>query len=97
MNRTEVANNLFDSIDIIIDRKIAKLELDRTIPMKIVAINSYDNSYTAEYQGARHIVYPIGTDAYKENNTVWVLVPQNKFSNDKFILGPISAERALKK
>jgi hypothetical protein len=41
-NKMEVANALFDSIDIIIDKKLEKLGFDRTIVAEVIAEKTVD-------------------------------------------------------
>ena len=95
MNRTEVANNLFDSIDVIVDRKLQKLSFDRCVLMQIVAPVSnnegkYHNKYVVKNQNYKTEAYALnGYKTYNKGDMVWILIPQNSYKREKFILGQV--------
>lgn len=88
MNKTEAANNLFESIDVIVDRKLQQLSFDRCVLMKVVKATG--NKYTLKYQDYLQEAYAInGYKQYAAGDMVWVLIPQNSFKEEKFILGQV--------
>ena len=93
LTRNEIVNNIFESIDIIVDQKLKKLKLDRTITCQLYShIPNSDGSYELQYQDLRFRAFPIGehdfiTNAEKYDYRLQVLIPENDFRNKKYIIG----------
>ena len=86
-NKQEVANAIFDSIDIIVNQKLQKLAFNTTI---IGRVNKrYSNmDYEVIYQDRKIRAISLGP-IYEEDNMVYVMVPNNKSDYSAFILGVI--------
>lgn len=86
-NKQEVANAIFDSIDIIVNQKLQKLAFNTTI---IGRVNKrYSNvDYEVIYQDRKIRAISLGP-IYEENNMVYVMIPNNKSDYRAFILGVI--------
>ena len=89
MQYAEIANQIFDAIDIIVDKKLEALAYDRCIVAKVTGISDSNlKEYFCSYQDA--IFKAIFNDKNREleiDSFVYVLVPQNNFQNKKFIIG----------
>lgn len=86
-NKQEVANAIFDSIDIIVNQKLQKLAFNTTI---IGRVNKrYSNmGYEVIYQDRKIRAISLGP-IYEEDNMVYVMIPNNKSDYSAFILGVI--------
>lgn len=86
-NKQEVANAIFDSIDIIVNQKLQKLAFNTTI---IGRVNKrYSNmDYEVIYQDRKIRAMSLGP-IYEEDSMVYVMVPNNKSDYSAFILGVI--------
>ena len=88
MNSGQIAENIFGAIDTIIDKKLREAKYDSTISAKIIKVlDSNLGRYEVQYQDAKFTVLSVGGGAYQVNDYVYVLVPTNDFSRDKYILG----------
>ena len=78
--------NLFQSIDTIVNARIANLPFDQTIECEVFDITDADKGrYKVKYQASLFIAYG-DKNAYNKGDIVYVSIPQNDFSLDKFIL-----------
>lgn len=94
MSQEKIADNIFASIDIIVDKKLQQLSFDRTVRAEVVKLlNTNLNIYQVMYQGVKFQAFNTNNYSYQKKDLVWLLVPENDFDNDKFILGPISQQR----
>lgn len=86
-NKQEVANAIFDSIDIIVNQKLQKLAFNTTI---IGRVNKrYSNiDYEVIYQDRKIRAMSLGP-IYEEDKMVYVMIPNNKSDYSAFILGVI--------
>lgn len=81
------AENLFQSIDTIIDARLANLQFDQTIECEIINVDEdWDGKYIVKYQASNFTAK--GTpNAYKINDIVYVQIPKSDFTQEKFIVG----------
>lgn len=86
MNSTDYSNAIFNSIDIIVDKKLRELGFDKTIKCKVKADTSENALVSVEYQGITFFADRLDK-IYKKDDIVYVLIPQNDMSNKKFIIG----------
>lgn len=78
---------IIDAIELIIDKKLSQFACDKTI---IATVMSYENDlkYTLQFQDVTFTAYALSNNTiYTKGQQVYVLIPQNDFSNKKFILG----------
>lgn len=92
-NKMEVANALFDSIDIIIDKKLEKLGFDRTIVAEVIADKTADG-YQVKYQDSKFNARPIGNTEYSIGDYVYVVILSNNMKRAKFIYGKVQKGEA---
>ena len=97
MTTTDIQNTLYKTIDVIVNKRIEDLHLDKTIECVI------DSCIDIEY-GKYRVKYGSGFfDAYARNNdeiyipqtAVYVLVPENDFNNKKTIIGKANTGIAI--
>lgn len=89
MNKMDFANNLFDAIDTIVDKKLKELQFNRCILGHVIQTPDKENNplYKIQYQDMILFAVPIDDIAeYSVDDLVYVLIPNNDFSNTKFIL-----------
>jgi hypothetical protein len=89
---SDYIESLFQGVDILIDKKLENLAFDTTA---ICTITDDSNSKNGEYQvtdgSVTYIAYS-EEDKYKKGNQVRVSIPNNDYSQKKFILGKYAAE-----
>lgn len=90
-NKNEIANSLFEAIDIIVDKKLSSLDFDRTIVGEIEG--RAERGYKVRYGDTSFIAYSAdrGT-SYAPGAAVYILIPKNNFSNTKIILSAVGAQ-----
>ena len=79
----ENIENLFQSIDTIVNARIANLPYDQTIECEIIKKEN-DNSYLVKYQASTFTA--ISKEIFEPKDIVYVQVPQGDFTQDKFIV-----------
>ena len=90
-NKNEIANNLFEAIDIIVDKKLSSLTFNRTIVGEI--IEPADGGYRVRHQDSTFIAYPADRGvSYQSGAAVYVLLPNNSFNNTKIILSSVAKQ-----
>ena len=88
----EVQESLFKAIDSLVNDRLDKYSIDKTITCNIVKCsNALKHEYIVNYQGGNMTAYAEDETAYSKNASVYVLVPEGNFSNKKIILGKASA------
>lgn len=89
---SKFSEDLFQSIDTIIQQRIENLPYDRTIVCKIKSLDSKKiGKYTVLYQDTELIAYSESMD-YKPDEEVYVSVQQGDFSKKKMITGRVIEE-----
>lgn len=88
-----IENNIFNAIDIIVDRAIAKAGYDKTVTAFIVdCVNENLGKYKVRYQDS---IYEATSDntmtKYAKNTEIYLLIPEGDFSKRKKILGTVDA------
>lgn len=86
---------ILKAIDAVVTQRNNELKLDKTITAivkKNVGIRNNKPLYEVEYEGGRLIATAQNsTDSYIPNTSVYVLIPQGNFSNEKIIIGRASS------
>lgn len=87
-----LTEQILQAVEIVADEKISKLEYDKTIRATIFSIVNLDTGeYKVRYNG--NIFSAFATDlkaTYKIDDSVYVIVPEGKFSNKKMITGLVT-------
>ena len=79
---------LAESISYLVDNKVGKLDRDKTITATIVVCNnSLTHEYKVSYNNGFFNAYASGDATYRQNQLVYVLVPEGDFSKRKMIIG----------
>lgn len=86
------AEQIFNAIEIIANKKISGLKYDKTIKGKIVQIvNLNTGEYRVEYSGGIFLAYSQDlTKKYKVNDEVYVNIPEGDYSGRKLIVSKAS-------
>lgn len=86
---------ILKAIDAVVTQRNNELKLDKTVTAivkKNVGIRNNKPLYEVEYEGGRLIATAQNsTDSYIPNTSVYVLIPQGNFSNEKIIIGRASS------
>lgn len=89
---SNIANNILNSIDLIVEKRLQDADYDKTIKAEIIEQeNVFLNRYRAKYQEAIILVYGQGDTQYHAGDQVYVLVPKNDMSLDKQIVGMVKS------
>ena len=76
-------DKICSAIDLITERKIQRLEFNRTISATIInADNSKDGEYTLNDGSSSFLAYSENTN-YKVDDQVYVTIPNNDFNGQK--------------
>lgn len=81
--------NLFNSVDIIVQSRLNDLGYDKTELCTIEEVRG-DKEYYVSNGSARFTAYAQGTDRYTKGMSVYVTVPQGNYNNQKIIIGRYS-------
>lgn len=82
---------LAESIDYLIKNRVDKLDRDKTITATIVTcLNSLTQEYKVEYNNGMFTAYAPEGSSYRQNQMVYVLVPEGDFTKKKMIIGAAS-------
>ena len=84
----QIADSLFDAIDILLEKKINEAGFDRTIKAVVKQVlDTAKGHYMIEYEGQLGEAWSLKQDTYNVNDEVYVLVPGQKEQREKYILG----------
>ena len=84
---TDIAESLFQSIDIISKNQLKSLSFDTTVEATIIdASRAQDGIYTVSTGNSNFLAYSTEV-GYKENDAVMVTVPQGDYNKQKMIIG----------
>lgn len=90
-SKKEVADSIFSSIDIIVNRKLEKLAFNKTIIGEINRVLP-NGAYEIKYQDRLFTAVSVSDNTYAKGIMVYVLLPNNNSSNTSFILGALAPE-----
>jgi hypothetical protein len=77
----DYAEELFNAVGILLDKKIESVKFDETIVATIVDASKADiGIYTVSTGNAKFIAYSVET-VYRENDIVMVTIPQGNYDN----------------
>lgn len=93
-DKTAIANNLFEAVDIIVDKKLQSLPYNRTLVGEILfAIQG--GGYKIQAEELIFIAYPADRNIKYTNGTkVLVSIPNNSMNSTKIIIGAIGSQMA---
>lgn len=86
-NKQEIADAIFNSIDVIVDKKLEALAFNKTIVAQIVAPFDAEKGYLVKSQNISFFARPIGAEVYTQGDIVYILVPNNSSNQARFIIG----------
>lgn len=82
----DLIEELFQSMDLIIDSKLNRLNYDITELCSIEEVKG-NNEYYVSNGSAKYIAYAQGDNKYSEGTSVYVVIPQGDYNNQKLIVG----------
>lgn len=89
MNKVDIAENLFEAVDVILDQRIKKLKFSQCYLMEVIEETKTVGVYSVKYQG--HKYKALGTGyVYHKGDMVWVLAPRNTLEDELTITGIVS-------
>lgn len=86
-NKQEIADAIFNSIDVIVDKKLEALAFNKTIVAQIAAPFDVEKGYLVKSQNISFFARPIGAEVYTQGDIVYILVPNNSSNQARFIIG----------
>lgn len=92
MNSNQIANVLYDTVEMIVNKKVAEAGFDKTIKAQIIScIDATKGEYKVQYQDSHFTATAINTDIkYSSGQTVYILIPNNDWEQDKKILNAVN-------
>ena len=90
-NTNSAMENLFQAIDIIVGDRLAELNYDKTIKVKIVDDSQSSNGIYTVSDGATEFQAVCNPDiVYTKDAIVYVVIPEGNWDNEKLIVGRYS-------
>lgn len=87
-NKSEqILNEVFKTIDIIADKKISDTPFTQTISGRVIERIQSSDMYKITYQNEEIRALAMGGSSYNQGDVVYILVPDKRMDNLKFILG----------
>lgn len=87
---SQISENLFSAIDIILDQRLSQLSFDKTMPGIIEQVDARNSSkFYIRANGVLYTAY--GNPEYKKGDQVYIMTPQNDEAVEKIIVGRLSA------
>ena len=89
---TDLIDKYCQATQIIVDKAISELAFDKTVIATIVDTSSANiGEYTVSENGATYLAYNENTN-FQNGDVVYVNIPQNDYSKQKFIIGKYYAD-----
>ena len=89
----DIQNAILEAVDSLTSQRIDKLQLDKTVVAEIIiCTDALKREYKCAYNGGFFVAYAHEGVTYTPGQSVYVLIPQNDFSNTKTIVGLSSAQ-----
>lgn len=86
---SNIQDAVLKSIDTLVSNRIDKIKADKTIVAQIsTCVNALTGEYRLTYQGGFITAFAAEGASYRQNVSVYVLVPLGDFTNKKHIVGP---------
>ena len=96
MSTNNIAESIFDSIALIVEKRIANLDYDKTIVCTIVSIDEEKNNVYMVTDGSTRFKVQGDGAKYQVDDQVRVLVPEGDFTKEKYIQGKHRADETTK-
>lgn len=83
-----IADNLFDAVSVLINKKIETVKFDTTVEATIIDASGADKGeYVVTEDGINSYVAYSTESKYRNNDAVLVTIPQGNYENQKIIVG----------
>ncbi len=93
-----IQESIFKTIDTITQVYMSKMKVDKTISAIVTKrLDLAQKKYEVSYNGGSLTVYaqPYDDTVYEENQSVYILVPENDFTNKKILMGRSDISESL--
>ena len=91
MTTTKIKDSVYKAIDVIVEKRIEDLRLDKTIKANIIrCLDADSRKYKVSYGGGEIIAFAQSEESYLPNVEVYILIPEGNFNNKKWIVGRTS-------
>lgn len=88
MNTDGMQDNILQAVDYLVNNRVDRLRLDKTIIGVIVeCLDATKGEYSISYNGGTIVAVAQEGKSYRTGQNVYVLVPENDFTKTKVILG----------
>jgi hypothetical protein len=87
----DLLENLFDSIDLIVNNKLMNLNYDKTERCSIETVRG-NNEYYVSNGATKYVAFSQNDTKYKVGDSVYVTIPQGDYNNKKLIIGKYDSE-----
>lgn len=87
----DLLENLFDSIDLIVNNKLMNLNYDKTERCSIETVRG-NNEYYVSNGATKYVAFSQNDTKYKAGDSVYVTIPQGDYNNKKLIIGKYDSE-----
>lgn len=89
MNSEQIANIIYDAIDLAVSKQVADAGYDKTIQAQILeCLDATTGKYYVQYQDSKFTAYAENIEVvYPINSTVLILIPNNDWTQEKVIVG----------
>ena len=85
-----IQQQICDAIDIIINKRVANLQFDKTVRATIVSVEDQSiGKYKVKYQDSVFFAYSDPDKTYKKGAQVYVQIPSNDYNKPKLIIGSV--------
>lgn len=91
MNANQIANAIYDTVEMIVNKKVAEAGFDKTIQAQIrECIDATIGKYEVQYQDSVFTAFALNEIKYEIGQWVYILIPNNDWEQDKKILNAIN-------
>lgn len=87
----DIAKNIFEAIDIIVDKKFKEADFSTAVVGKVIS-RLKGKMYLIKYQDMTIEAEALSSLALNSNDIVYILMPQNDLSAKKYIIGKTTGE-----
>lgn len=89
MNSEQIANIIYDAIDLAVSKQVADAGYDKTIQAQVLeCLDATTGKYYVQYQDSKFTAYAENIEVvYPINSTVLILIPNNDWTQEKVIVG----------
>lgn len=92
---TDIAQSIFEAIDIIVDKKLHEADFTTAVVGKILSAKT-SRIYVVKYQDMTFEAEALSSLDLKRDDVVYILMPKNDLAAKKYIVGKTSGDTPYK-